>query len=89
VAEALRLAERLHDDSGRHVMSSTLQTDLGIEQDLVPENLMPNYGRYLLKNYQTRARGLGWIGPGGESDDVRLLRPGLVMPRPRTAATSN
>jgi cytosol alanyl aminopeptidase len=77
-AEALRLAERLHDDPERHVVSSALQTDLGIEQNLVPENLMPNYGRYLLKNYQTRARELGWIGRPGESDDVRLLRPDLV-----------
>jgi cytosol alanyl aminopeptidase len=77
-AEALRLAERLHDDSERHIVSGALATDLGIEQNLVPENLMANYGRYLLKNYLARARDLGWIGRPGESDDVRLLRPGLV-----------
>jgi cytosol alanyl aminopeptidase len=77
-AEALRLAERLHDDSERHIVSGTLAIDLGIEQNLVPENLMANYGRYLLKNYLTRARDLGWISRPGESDDVRLLRPSLV-----------
>jgi cytosol alanyl aminopeptidase len=77
-AEALRLAEKLHDDSERHVVTSALATDLGIEQNLVPESLMPNYARYLLKSYQARARSLGWIARPGESDDVRLLRPGVV-----------
>jgi cytosol alanyl aminopeptidase len=77
-AEALRLAEKLHNDSERHVVSGALATDLGIEQNLVPENLMPNYARYLLKGYQGRARSLGWIGRSGESDDVRLLRPNLL-----------
>jgi cytosol alanyl aminopeptidase len=77
-AEALRLAEKVHNDSERHVVSSALATDLDIEQNLVPENLMPNYARYLLKSYQARARSLGWTGGSGESDDLRLLRPNLV-----------
>jgi alanyl aminopeptidase len=77
-ADALRLAERLHDDPERHVISSALATAASVDDNLVPENLRPNYRRYLLKNFQARARGLGWTGGAGETDDVRLLRPEIV-----------
>jgi cytosol alanyl aminopeptidase len=83
-AEMLRLAERLHGDAERRVVSSTLRAALSVEDNLVPANLMPNYRRYLLKNFQARAREIGWIPRPGESDDVRLLRPDLVS----TVATS-
>jgi alanyl aminopeptidase len=45
---------------------------------LVPASLEPNYRRFLLHNFQARARQLGWMSGAGESDDVRLLRPTLV-----------
>ena len=51
---------------------------LGIRQELVPASLMPNYQRFLLKNFQARAKQLGWAPRQGESDDDRLLRPRLV-----------
>jgi alanyl aminopeptidase len=65
-ADALRLAEKLHDDPGRHVVSIALKAALSVEEDLVPENLLPNYRRYLLKNFQSRAQQLGWVGNAGE-----------------------
>jgi alanyl aminopeptidase len=44
----------------------------------VPPELMPDYRRFLLSNFQARARKLGWIPRADEPDDVRLLRPELV-----------
>jgi cytosol alanyl aminopeptidase len=77
-ADVLRLAEKLRDDPERQVVRNALNTALFIENNLVPENLLPNYRRYLLANFQARARELDWIGKAGESDDIRLLRPELV-----------
>ena len=77
-ADALRLAEKLHDDSERHVVSGALRAELAIEPNLVPANLAANYRRFLLKNFQARAHELGWAPKPGESDDIRLLRPRVV-----------
>jgi cytosol alanyl aminopeptidase len=77
-AEALRLAEKLHDDPERNVVSSALAAALSIQDNLVSEDLLPNYRRYLLRNFQSRAHELGWTGRPGETDDVRLLRPDLL-----------
>jgi cytosol alanyl aminopeptidase len=57
---------------------------LPVTSQLVPENLMPNYRRFLLKNFGERARELGWTPKSGDTEDTRLLRPSLV----RTVATS-
>jgi alanyl aminopeptidase len=39
---------------------------------------MPNYQRFLQKNFRQKARELGWIPKAGEPDDVRMLRSALV-----------
>ena len=39
---------------------------------------MPNYERFVRKNFQARAHELGWTPKPDESDDVRLLRPNLL-----------
>ncbi len=77
-ADALRLAETFHSDSSRQVFGSSLALALSVQRDVVPENLQPSYQRFLRKNFQARARELGWIPRPGESEDVRLLRPQLV-----------
>jgi alanyl aminopeptidase len=41
---------------------------------------MPNYRRFLLKNFEAQARALGWNPKPGESEDTRLLRPIVVRP---------
>jgi len=77
-ADALSLVEAFHDDPEREVVERALGMALSIRLDLVPANLMPNYQRFLLKNFQARANRLGWLPRAGESDDDRLLRPRLV-----------
>jgi alanyl aminopeptidase len=77
-ADALRLVEAFHDDPEREVVGRAMGVGLGIRSDLVPENLMPNYERFIRKNFDARARQLGWLPRAGESDDDRLLRPQIV-----------
>jgi cytosol alanyl aminopeptidase len=76
--DALSLVEAFHDDPEREVIQRALDVALSFRLDMVPDNLMPNYQRFLLKNFQARARQLGWLPRKGESDDDRLLRPRLV-----------
>ncbi|MBV9746935.1 MAG: ERAP1-like C-terminal domain-containing protein, partial [Acidobacteriia bacterium] len=78
-ADALRLAEKLHDDPERHVVSTAVAAALSVVDHLVPEDLMPNYRRYLLKSFDARAHELGWASKPGESDDIRLLRPQILL----------
>jgi len=77
-ADALRLVETFHADPERDVVERALDVALSPREDMVPADVMPNYRRFLLKNFQARARELGWTPQAGEPDDVRLLRPRLV-----------
>jgi alanyl aminopeptidase len=77
-ADALGLAEIFHSDPERQVAQNAIGIALSPRDYLVPDNLLPNYRRFLLKNFQARARELGWTPKPDESDDVRLLRPTLV-----------
>jgi alanyl aminopeptidase len=77
-ADALRLAEHFHDDPVRDVVERSLSVALSPREDQVPANLMPNYQRFLRKNFQAKARELGWVPKSGDSEDVRLLRPAVV-----------
>ena len=76
--DALGLVEKFHDDPERVVLMRALDLALLPNSDLVPEDLRPKYRRFLLANFQARARQLGWTPRPGESDDVRLLRPRLL-----------
>jgi alanyl aminopeptidase len=77
-SEALQLVNVFHNDSERYVVSSAIDVALFPRMHLVPENLVPNYVRFLRQNFQPRARETGWIPKPGEPDDVRLLRPQLL-----------
>jgi alanyl aminopeptidase len=79
-AEALALVETFHNDPERYVTQTAVNLAFGPRENLVPETLMPNYRRFLLKNFQARARELGWMPQPGESEDIRLLRASLVRP---------
>ena len=79
-AEALALVETFHNDPERYVLQTAMNLALGPREHLVPESLMPNYRRFLLKNFDARARELGWSPKPGESEDTRLLRGSLVRP---------
>jgi len=76
--DALSLVPLFHNDSQRLVVDRALGLALGIRQNLVPQDLLPNYHRFLLQNFQARARQLGWMPKPGEPEDDRLLRPSLM-----------
>jgi alanyl aminopeptidase len=77
-AQALGLVNVFHADPERQVVQSALSVALRPWRHEVPESLTANYQRFLLKNFQARAREIGWIAKPGESDDVKLLRPVVV-----------
>jgi alanyl aminopeptidase len=77
-AEALQLVEVFHSDPERYVVEGALDLALQPRLHLVPDNLKPNYRRFLGKNFGARAHELGWIPKPGEPDNIRLLRPRLV-----------
>jgi alanyl aminopeptidase len=66
------------------VVAATIDIAGSIGPHLVPQDLWPNYQRFIRKVYGAHARELGWVPKPGESEDVRLLRPlvvGLVANR--------
>ena len=75
---ALKLLESLRGETQRHVVQRALDLALAYQQNLVPDELRPNYQRFLLKNFQQRAQALGWTPGVGESDDAGLLRRRLL-----------
>jgi len=75
---ALALEPGLARDPTRQVVAKTMDTTTGLQDNLVPPDLVPRYRQYLLDVYGERARALGWKGKPDESDDVRLLRRRLL-----------
>ncbi len=79
-ADALAMVETFHNDPERTVVQSAISLALEPSTHLTPPALMPNYQRFLQKNFGARAHELGWTGRPGESDDTRLLRGALLKP---------
>jgi len=78
-ADALALVDTFHSDPERYVLQSSIALALQpYNAHLVPESLMPNYRRFLLKNFDVKAKELGWSPRRGESEDTKLLRPAIV-----------
>ena len=77
---ALALEPSLARDPARQVVTKTMDTTSGsgMQDNLVPEGLLPRYRQYLLDVYGGRTRDLGWVTKAGESEDARLLRPALL-----------
>lgn len=78
-ADALGMVESFHSDAERSVVEQALALALWPRDHLVPDELLPNYQRFLRTNFQAKARELGWTPKAGESDDARLLRPALLQ----------
>ena len=78
--DALGLVEVFHADRERDVVENALSIALAPRLHLVPENLAPNYQRFLSTNFKARAEEIGWTPKPGEADNVRLLRPALLYP---------
>jgi alanyl aminopeptidase len=76
--DALKFVAVFHADPERQVLESSLRLALSVREHLVPAELMPNYQRFLRKNFQAKAHELGWTSKPGEPDEVHLLRPELL-----------
>jgi len=74
---ALSLVAAFRDDESRDVVSSALGLAVSPYPEL-PVALRPNFERFIQRNFQARARALGWTPHTGESEDTRLLRTELV-----------
>jgi alanyl aminopeptidase len=78
LGKALVLAPSLAQDPARQVVTKTMEITTGLQDNLVPQDLLPRYRQYLLDVYGARARDLGWKTKAGESEDARLLRPSVL-----------
>jgi alanyl aminopeptidase len=76
--EALALVPRLADDGNRHVQSAIAGIVESVSEHLVPDELRPNYQRFVRKTFGARARELGFAPRPGDDEDTRLLRRTLV-----------
>jgi cytosol alanyl aminopeptidase len=76
--EALALVPLLARDDNRHILSSAANLLGALSDHYVPESLRPQYRRLILATFGARARKLGWEPRPDESDETRLLRPGLA-----------
>lgn len=77
-ADALGLVPVFQSDPERYVVESAFDIARYPREHLVPEDLMPNYHKFLQENFDARARQLGWTPKPGEPDNTLLLRPVLV-----------
>ncbi|HEY1435322.1 MAG TPA: M1 family metallopeptidase, partial [Thermoanaerobaculia bacterium] len=78
MAEALALVPRFASARQRETVDASLRIADDIREHLVPEDLRPNYARFVSKMYGARARELGFVGHAGENEETQLLRSDLV-----------
>ncbi|MBX3161725.1 MAG: ERAP1-like C-terminal domain-containing protein [Deltaproteobacteria bacterium] len=74
---ALGLVETLAKDKSRQIVDASIGVVAGIDE-MVPDDLRPNYQRLIKKLYRQRAIDLGWTVKKGEDDNVKQLRPTLL-----------
>jgi cytosol alanyl aminopeptidase len=77
LGDATGLVPNFVSDPNRDVVIKTLDVVGNLDDHLVPEELKPNYRRYMSSLYKHRAQQLGWKAKQGENDDDRQLRPRL------------
>lgn len=78
LAEALTLVTPFAKEPNRHILASVSRIAQAIHENLVPDELKPNYARFVRSLFGDRARELGWTPKPGEEEDVQLLRPPLL-----------
>ena len=78
VGEALDLVPAFVNDPDRYVLFGSMQLFEWAHREFLPEALLPNYDRALVKLLGPRAKALGWKEKRGESNDAQVLRPRLV-----------
>jgi len=78
LGKALALAPAFAQSPARQVVTKTMEITTGLQDNLVSDDLLPQYRKYLLALYGGRARELGWKAQPGESEDARFLRRALL-----------
>jgi alanyl aminopeptidase len=78
LGKALALAPAFAQSPARQVVTKTMEITTGLQDNLVSDDLLPQYRKYLLALYGGRARELGWKVRPGESEDARFLRRALL-----------
>jgi alanyl aminopeptidase len=76
--QALELVPPLAQDPSRHIVSAAGRLLGGMSDHLVPDDLRPNYIRFIRRVFGARARKLEWEAQPSDDDDTRLLRAQLV-----------
>ncbi|HKE22880.1 MAG TPA: M1 family metallopeptidase [Bryobacteraceae bacterium] len=77
MSAALAVAQAFANAPERQVSGFARQV-VASSRNLLPPDLLPNYGRFVQKLFASQATGLGWSAKPGENDDTRLLRASLV-----------
>lgn len=77
-AAALSILPRFRDSPHRSVVESAARIAESVDAHLVPDDLRPNYERFLAGLFAARAAQLGLEPHAGESEDDALLRPNLA-----------
>jgi alanyl aminopeptidase len=77
-ADMLSLVPKFHADPSRYVIERAISMAQVPREHLVPDDLIPNYQRFILKNFQQRAHELGWTPKSDDTEDAKLLRPDLL-----------
>jgi alanyl aminopeptidase len=75
--DALALVPKFKDAPERELITAAIGIGIAVKRS-VPEELQPNYARFMTAMFSARARQLGLEPKAGESEDTRLLRPALV-----------
>ena len=77
-AQALGMAVTFANDPVRQVVGSSIGILAGIHDNLVPEDLKPNYARLVDKTFGARARQLRWKARPADDAETRLMRETVV-----------
>ncbi|MFT3765306.1 MAG: M1 family metallopeptidase [Minicystis sp.] len=78
-ADVLARVPDLAKDPAPEVLEGALGIVGALRDSMVPPALRPGFARFVQKTFGERARKLGWLPQAGESDRLRLLRPGLML----------
>lgn len=79
LGESLALVPTLLKDRDPTVTNAVADMIAGIEPDLVPDKLQPNFRRFVRKHFGAKARTLGWNPGKADSDETRMLRTTLLL----------
>jgi alanyl aminopeptidase len=77
MGEAMAIVPKFAADPESVVVSKTVSIVGALDDHLVPDQLRPNYRRYLSDQYKNRADSLGSKDKPDDTPDARLLRPQL------------